>query len=94
MKAYENAIHPAGMAAMAVRRVKLEQEDDIDREVVGEYCCFMPGVGVAVYCLVLRNGYSVTGSSPASCGGSFDRELAQKLARQSAKDAARAVIRL
>ena len=92
MKTYENTIHPAGMADMAVGRVKLE-EDDIDREVVGEYCCVMPGAAVAVYCLTLRNGYSVTGSSPASCGGIFDRELAQKLARQSAKDAARAVIR-
>ena len=45
-----------------------------------------PGTQLTVCCLVLKNGFTVTGESACASPENFDKELGEQIAYQNAKD--------
>jgi hypothetical protein len=45
-----------------------------------------PGTQLTVCCLVLRNGFTVTGESACASPENFDKELGEQIAYRNAKD--------
>ena len=60
--------------------------NDIDSVIIGEDYHVFPGATLTVRCLVLRNGFTVTGESAAVSMENFDEELGRKIARSHARD--------
>ena len=59
---------------------------DIDRTILTELYHVFPGTTLTVCCLVLKNGFTVTGESAAVSPANFDEELGRKIARGHARD--------
>lgn len=60
--------------------------DDLDAKIAGEMYHVFPGTTLTVCCLVLENGFTVTGESAAVSPENFDAEIGQKIARAEARD--------
>ena len=59
---------------------------DIDRCVVDAQYHIFNGTCLTVCCLILRNGFTVTGESACASPENFDKELGQKIAFDNARD--------
>ena len=60
--------------------------DDLDAVITGEMYHVFPVTTLTVCCLVLRNGYAVTGESAAASPENFSEEIGRKIARAEARD--------
>ncbi len=60
--------------------------DELDAKIVGEQYHVFPGTTLTVCCLLLENGYVVTGESAAASPENFDRVIGMKIARAEARD--------
>jgi len=67
---------------MTAPRITPEQ---IDATIVGEQYHVFEGTTLTVCCLMLANGFTVTGESACVSPESFDAELGRKIARENAK---------
>lgn len=59
--------------------------DDIDAAILTELYHVFPGTTLTVCCLVLQNGFTVTGESACVSPENFDAELGRKIARENAR---------
>jgi hypothetical protein len=57
----------------------------IDAVITGEDYYVFPGTTLTVCCLMLANGFTVTGESACASPENFDEELGRKIARDNAK---------
>lgn len=57
----------------------------IDAAIVGQDFHVFPGTTLTVCCLLLRNGFTVTGESAAASPENFDEEIGRKIARENAR---------
>jgi hypothetical protein len=78
-KAIEAEIQAKGLTAPRVTVA------DIDATIVAEQYHVFPGTTLTVCCLVLRNGFTVTGESAAASPSNFDEALGRKIARDNAR---------
>lgn len=78
-KAIESEIQEKGLNAPRL------SPESIDSVIVGEDYHVFPGTALTVCCLVLRNGFTVTGESAAVSMANFDAELGRKIARRDAR---------
>ena len=60
--------------------------DLIDAVIVDEKYHVFEGTTLTVCCLVLRNGFTVTGESAAASPANFDEEIGRKVAFQNARE--------
>lgn len=60
--------------------------EDIDAAIVDEKYHVFDGTTLTVCCLVLRNGFTVTGESAAASADNFDEEIGRKIARENARN--------
>jgi hypothetical protein len=60
--------------------------DMLDSEIVSEDYHVFPGTTLTVACLVLRNGFTVTGESAAASPANFDAEIGRQIARANARE--------
>jgi hypothetical protein len=60
--------------------------DGLDAVIAGEMYHVFPGTTLTVCCLVLRNGFTVTGESAAVSPENFSEEIGRKIARAEARD--------
>ena len=58
----------------------------LDSLIVGEQYHVFPGTTLTVCCLILMNGYAVTGQSAAVSPENFDEEIGRKIARADARE--------
>lgn len=58
----------------------------IDRQIRREHYHRPPDTTLTICCLVLRNGFTVTGESACASPENFDAEIGRKIARQKAVD--------
>lgn len=58
----------------------------LDQKITRELYHVFPGTTLTVCCLVLENGFTVTGQSAAVSPENFDEEIGQKIARAEARD--------
>lgn len=79
-KAIESEIQGKGLSAPRL------SPESIDAVIIGEAYHVFPGTTLTVCCLVLRNGFTVTGESAAVSMENFDAELGRKIARRNARD--------
>lgn len=79
-KAIESEIQAKGLNAPRLT------PENVDSVIVGEAYHVFPGTTLTVCCLVLRNGFSVTGESAAVSIENFDEELGRKIARSNARN--------
>lgn len=70
----EQEIRDKGLTSPRITR------EHIDSRIGGVDYHVFPGTTVAVCCIVLDNGYAVTGQSAAASRANFDEELGQKIA--------------
>lgn len=59
---------------------------DVDSKIIGEQYHVFPGTTLTVCCLLLENGFTVTGQSAAASRENFNQELGQKIARADARE--------
>lgn len=57
----------------------------IDAVIADEKYYVFPGTTLTVCCLVLINGYTVTGESAAASPANFDEEIGRRIARENAR---------
>lgn len=60
--------------------------DSLDAKITAELYHVFPGTTLTVCCLVLENGFTVTGESAAVSPENFDEEIGRKIARAEARD--------
>ena len=58
----------------------------IDECIVEEHYHVFSGTTLTVCCLVLRNGYTVTGESASASPENFDPDIGRMIARDNARD--------
>lgn len=58
----------------------------INASIVSEAYYVFPGTTLTICCLVLQNGFTVTGESACVSIDNFDEELGRKIARTNARD--------
>ena len=58
----------------------------IDAAIVSESYHIFEGTTTTVCCLILRNGFTVVGTSACASPENFDEELGRKIAREDARD--------
>ena len=58
----------------------------IDATISSEQYYVFPSTTLTVCCLVLRNGFTVTGESAAASPENFDIEIGKKIARENARN--------
>jgi hypothetical protein len=58
----------------------------LDAKITGEMYHVFPGTTLTICCLVLENGFTVTGQSASVSPENFDAEIGQKIARADARD--------
>jgi len=58
--------------------------DQIEKTIIGEQYHVFNSSCLTVCCLVLRNGFTVTGESACASPENFDKELGEKIARNNA----------
>lgn len=78
-KAIEAEIQAKGLTAPRLTPA------DIDAAIVAEHYHVFPGTTLTVCCMVLRNGFTVTGESAAASPANFDETLGRKIARDNAR---------
>lgn len=59
---------------------------DIERAIAEEKYHVFPGTTLTVCCLILRNGFSVTGESACASPENFDPEIGRAIAYTKAKE--------
>jgi Phage protein (N4 Gp49/phage Sf6 gene 66) family len=59
---------------------------DLDDKIAAELYHVFPGTTLTVCCLILENGYAVTGQSAAASPENFDEEIGRKIARADARE--------
>ena len=59
---------------------------DLDTLITAELYHVFPGTTLTVCCLILMNGYAVTGQSAAVSPENFDEEIGRKIARAGARE--------
>jgi hypothetical protein len=59
---------------------------DLDAKIAGEQYHVFPGTTLTVCCLLLQNGFTVTGQSAAASPANFDEEIGRKIARADARE--------
>ena len=64
-------------------RVTLE---DIEAEIVGEHYHLFLGTTLTIACLILRNGFTVTGESACVDPAAFDEAIGRSIARRNARE--------
>ena len=79
-QAVEKEINDKGLNAPRLK------PDDIDNEIIDEKYHVFEGTTLTVCCLVLRNGYTVTGESAAVSEDNFDEAIGRKIARENARN--------
>lgn len=79
-QAIEKEINDKGLNAPRLK------PEDIDSAIVDEKYHVFEGTTLTVCCLVLRNGFTVTGESAAASPENFDQEIGQKIARENARN--------
>jgi len=79
-QAIEKEINDKGLNAPRLK------PEDIDNTIVDEKYHVFEGTTLTVACLVLRNGYTVTGESAAASTDNFDEEIGRKIARENARN--------
>jgi hypothetical protein len=60
--------------------------DKIDATIGSEMYYVFPGTQLTVCCLVLQNGFTVTGESACASPENFDAELGCKIAKENARN--------
>ena len=60
--------------------------EDIDATIVDEKYHVFDGTTLTVACLILKNGFTVTGESAAASAENFDEEIGRKIARENARN--------
>lgn len=60
--------------------------DLIDAQIIAEEYHVFSGTTLTVCCLVLQNGFCVTGESAAADPANFDETIGRKIARQNARE--------
>jgi hypothetical protein len=58
---------------------------DLDAQVLAEQFHVFPGTTLTVCCITMLNGFTVLGESACADPANFDRDLGEKIARNSAK---------
>ncbi len=58
----------------------------LDAKIKDELYHVFPGTTLTVCCLVLENGFTVTGQSAAASPENFDEEIGRKIARADARE--------
>jgi hypothetical protein len=76
----EQAVHDKGLTAPRITPA------DLDAKIVADMYYVFPGTTLTVCCLVLENGYAVTGQSAAASPENFDAQLGEKIAYAEARD--------
>lgn len=79
-QAIEKEINDKGLNAPRLK------PEDIDATIVDEKYHVFDGTTLTVCCLVLRNGYTVTGESAAVSSENFDEAIGRKIARENARN--------
>jgi len=79
-QAIEQEINDKGLNAPRLK------PEDIEAAIVGESYHVFAGTTLTVCCLVLRNGFTVTGESAAASTQNFDEEIGRKIARENARN--------
>jgi len=59
---------------------------ELDDKIVADLYHVFPGTTLTVCCLVLENGFAVTGQSAAASPENFDEEIGRKIARADARE--------
>lgn len=60
--------------------------EHIDRTIVDEHYHVFPGTCLTVCCLVLKNGFTVTGESACASPENFDIKVGTEIARKNARE--------
>lgn len=79
-QAIEKEIQDKGLTAARLT------PDDIDATIVDEKYHVFDGTTLTVCCLVLKNGFTVTGESAAVSLENFDEAIGRKIARENARN--------
>ena len=58
----------------------------VDAKITAEQYHVFPGTTLTVCCLILENGFTVTGQSAAASPQNFDAEIGRKVARADARE--------
>ena len=58
----------------------------IDAAIKEELYYVFPGTTTTICCLILQNGFTVTGESAAASPANFNEEIGRKIARDSARN--------
>jgi hypothetical protein len=59
---------------------------DLDAKITGEMYHVFPGTTLTVCCLMLENGFTVTGEAAAASPENFDAQIGREIARAEARD--------
>lgn len=78
-EAIENELQQRGLNAPRLT------PSHIDAVIADEKYHVFPGTTLTVCCLVLINGYTVTGESAAASPDNFDEEIGRRIARENAR---------
>jgi hypothetical protein len=79
-RAIEREVQAKGLTAPRI------SPDDLDARITGELYHRFPGTTLTVCCLILENGFTVTGEAAAVSPENFDEEIGRKIARAEARD--------
>ncbi|WP_339109242.1 Gp49 family protein [Thioclava sp. GXIMD4216] len=78
--AIEDEIKAKGLTAKRIT------PDDVDAEIMGEEYHVFLGSCLTVCCLMLKNGFTVTGESACASPENFNSEIGRKIARSNARE--------
>jgi len=78
--AIENEIQAKGLTAKRIT------PDMLDAEIISEQFHVFEGSCLAVCCLTLKNGFTVTGESACASPENYNSEIGQKIARANARE--------
>lgn len=76
----EREVQAKGLTAPRIR------PEDLDAKISQALYHVFPGTTLTVCCLVLQNGFAVTGESAAASPDNFDAETGRKIAYAEARD--------
>jgi len=79
-QAIEKEINEKGLNAPRLK------PEDIVAAIVDEKYHVFEGTTLTVVCLILRNGFTVTGESAAASADNFDEVIGRKIAREKARN--------
>lgn len=79
MSNYENEIIDKGLTAPRITPERIEEI------IVSEYYHVFGGTQLTVCCLILANGFAVSGESACVSPENFNKELGERIARDNAK---------